>query len=109
MQQNMDKTSSSAPSSECNLLSLPKVTISSSSSDTNVLTHLEGDESDRDELTGQNVGIIRHKILKVGGLDYCSQSLSPPPPICTIVIEDSDGHIHCPTPSSLTDDEVFVL
>ena len=109
--------STSAPSSEsepnllspsCNLVP-PTVTLSSSSSDTDIIL---SERREGEKVSGRAPSSwgdsTTHKILKLNGVASCS-SASSPPPVCTIVIEEPDGQIHCPTPSSLADDEVFVL
>ena len=90
---------------------LPRVTVCNSSSEIDIL--LNGGEEDK-PITTERVGATNtaegaaHKVLKLPGMRSCS-SASSSPPICTIVIEEPDGQIHCPTPSSIADDEVFVL
>lgn len=119
--ENVDKTmaSSSAPSSgsEPNLLKTsnnlppPTVTISSSTSDVSILLNDGENEKEFERFSRPtSIGGTVHKVLKLNGQYGSCSSTSSPPPICTIVIEEPDGHIvQCPTPSSLADDEVFVL
>lgn len=85
---------------------LPRVRVCNSSSEIDILLN-DGEE----ETTTKGVittTSITHKVLKLHELRSCG-STSSPPPICTIVIEEPNGQIHSPTPSSVTDDEVFVL
>ena len=97
---------------------LPTLTLSTSNTEINLLLNDDGEKSkEKDDA-------CKHKILKLnGGLESCSLTDSPLP-VCTIVIEEPDGHvirchtpseepdsglINCHTPSSIADDEVFVL
>ena len=113
-----------APSSESEAslsascpMPLPTLTLSTSNNEINLLL------SDKEEKSIEK-DTSKHKILKLNsGLESCSLTDSPPP-VCTIVIEEPDGHvihchtpseepdsqlINCHTPSSIADDEVFVL
>lgn len=106
----LDKTSSSE--SEPNLsascpMPIPIVTVSSSTS-TEISVVLNGEEDESKEETRRKDEVSTHKILHLSGLESCS-SIGSPPPICTIVIEEPDGHTHCHTPLSVAEDEVFVL
>ena len=121
----METKSDKSPSSESEAhlsasypMPLPTVTLSTSNNEINLL--LNGDE----ENSKKREGNPKHKILKLNrGLESCSL-IGSPPPVCTIVIEEPNGHrihchtpseepdsqlIHCHTPSSIADDEVFVL
>lgn len=114
-----------APSSEstANLsascpMPLPTLTLSTSNTEINLLLN------DDAEKLKEKEGACKHKILKLnGGVESCSLTDSLPP-VCTIVIEEPNGHlirchspseepdtglINCHTPSSIADDEVFVL
>ena len=114
-----------APSSESEAslsascpMPLPTLTLSTSNTEINLLLN------DDEEKLKEKGDACKHKILKLnGGLESCSLTDSPPP-VCTIVIEEPDGHvihchtpseepdsglINCHTPSSIADDEVFVL
>lgn len=114
---------SSISKSEANLstscpMPVPTLTLSTSNTEINLLLNDDGEKPEEKD------DACKHNILKINGsLESCSLTDSPPP-VCTIVIEEPDGHvthchtpseepdgglINCHTPSSIADDEVFVL
>ena len=103
-------TNTSNSESDHNVLSascpmpLPRVRVCNSNSEIDILLNDEQETSMKGVDTSNSV---THKVLKLHELRSCS-STSSPPPICTIVIQEPNGQIRCPTPSSIADDEVFV-